>query len=145
MMATSPKERASFSSRWRSLWNGSRTLKKVSAPVCIFLSNQRRCRDSVLIVSTLSLHPESESEEEEADWGPVAVTAAVTLVFTSTRTDAVERFLNESLFKSFPLCSLPPHILLNCNVRALILLLFLKRHLKFFFFLRNHKENLSYR
>lgn len=47
--------------------------------------------------------------------------------------DAVERFLNASLFRSFPLCSLPPHILINCNVRALISLLFSDQHLNSLF------------
>lgn len=53
--------------------------------------------------------------------------------FYVNNANAVERFLNASLFRSFPLCSLPPHILLNCNVRALISLLFSNRHLNSFF------------
>lgn len=53
--------------------------------------------------------------------------------YVNNNANAVERFLNASLFRSFPLCSLPPHILLNCNVRALISLLFSNRHLNSFF------------
>lgn len=62
-------------------------------------SHLQSARQQWLIVLTLYLHPESESEEEDADWRSVA---GLWFLREQQEQDAVERFLKRESFQKFP-------------------------------------------